>query len=258
MACRRPRGPGRVAPQRRPASWLAPPGADRAGSADPAAAPAGPVADLGRRHPGGAPPRPAGRGAAAGAAPAGNGPAIGASECSTSTSTCSGKMRNATWMHPVGPGRVEQRPEHRLADLPGALLGQRRLGQAAADEVPDIRDGRRPGGENLGKHNDRDDLDRVPPGPLRGSATGLSLRQIPVQPDWAQARVRATTSNRNPHRVSKSLAAPAYPVISAWTHAVSCIQRADSCVLQTVRCVLKPLRRRSSMASSAHHQGQGA
>src|SRR6201994_4655394 len=36
------------------------------------------------------------------------------------------------------PGRVEQGAEHRLSDLPVALFGQRRLGQAAADEIPDV------------------------------------------------------------------------------------------------------------------------
>ena len=47
------------------------------------------------------------------------------------------------------PRGVQQRPEHGLADLPSALFGQRRLGQAVPDEVPDIRDRRWPGREDL-------------------------------------------------------------------------------------------------------------
>jgi hypothetical protein len=39
-----------------------------------------------------------------------------------------------------GPGRVEQRAEHGLADLAVARGGQRRLGQAAPDEIAYVGD----------------------------------------------------------------------------------------------------------------------
>ena len=76
------------------------------------------------------------------------------------------------------PGRVEQGAEDGLADLPGALLGQRRLGQAAADEVADVGNPGGAGGEDLGQHHDRDDLDRASSSrPWLRSGTAVSLAQ---------------------------------------------------------------------------------
>jgi hypothetical protein len=62
---------------------------------------------------------------------------------------------------PGGPCGIQQRPEHRLADLPDPLVGERRLSEAAPDEVPDLRDRRRARREDLRQHHDRDYLNVV-------------------------------------------------------------------------------------------------
>ena len=78
------------------------------------------------------------------------------------------------------PGRVEQGAEDGLADLPVALLRQRRLGQAATDEVADLGDPGRAGRERLGQHHHRDDLDRPVPGPWFRSGTAVSPSHSPA------------------------------------------------------------------------------
>ena len=79
------------------------------------------------------------------------------------------------------PGRVEQGAEDGLADLPVALLGERRLGQAAADEVADLGNPGWAGGERLGQDHHRDDLDLARP---RARGSGLAP---PVSPSHSPA-----------------------------------------------------------------------
>ena len=75
----------------------------------------------------------------------------------------------------------EQGAEHRLADLAVALLGERRLGQAAADEVADLGNPGGAGGERLGQHHHRDDLDRPIPLAVVPVWHRLSLPRKPGQ-----------------------------------------------------------------------------
>ena len=67
------------------------------------------------------------------------------------------------------------------ADLAVVLLRQRRLGQAAADEVPDVRDGRRPRGERLRQHHDGHHLDAV------ADHVGRLVHRHPPVPDHAES-----------------------------------------------------------------------
>src|SRR5215831_12199363 len=80
-------------------------------------------------------------------------------------------------------GRVEQRAEYGLADLAVTLAGERRLGQAAPDEIAYVRDRRRPRGEDLREHDDGHYLDRV----VAGSLGGLSQRSLPQPPAASSA-----------------------------------------------------------------------
>ncbi len=73
------------------------------------------------------------------------------------------------------PRGVEQRAEHRLADLPGAFLVERGLGEAVPDEIADIGNGRWAGREDLREDDDRNDLNRV----RAGTVEGLSHRSLP-------------------------------------------------------------------------------
>jgi hypothetical protein len=68
----------------------------------------------------------------------------------------------------VGAGRVQQRGQDGGVDLLAALGGQWGVAQVAEDEVADVGNGRRPGRERLGDHEDRVDdhgllgLDQAP------------------------------------------------------------------------------------------------
>ena len=84
---------------------------------------------------------------------------------------------------PGRPGGVEQGAEHGLTDPAGALLVQRRLGEAAADEVTDLRDPGRPGRKGLGQHHHGDDLDRPVPVSV-GQFRHCLLRAVPGRQTW--------------------------------------------------------------------------
>ena len=95
------------------------------------------------------------------------------------------------------PGRVQQGAEHGLADLPVALLGQRRFRQAAPDEVADLRDPGWPGREGLRQNHHGDDLDRpirMPVAQLRHSY--ISLTNCRPQLSQPEHSVRVNTTQR--------------------------------------------------------------
>ncbi len=94
-----------------------------------------------------------------------------------------------------GPGRpsgVEQRAEDGIPDRTVALLRQRRLGQAAADEIADVGYRRGARGKYLEENDDRHDLDRVPTGTVNGLSHRISPQsrtQRAMAHVWAEARL---------------------------------------------------------------------
>jgi EAL domain-containing protein (putative c-di-GMP-specific phosphodiesterase class I) len=90
----------------------------------------------------------------------------------------------------VGAGRVQQGGEHGVVDLLAALGGQGGVAQVAQDELADVGDGRRPGRELLGDHEDRVDDDRLAP-LHHGGAVGR-----PILPGVTHALVQGLLPRR--------------------------------------------------------------
>src|SRR5215831_9725952 len=116
---------------------------------------------------------------------AGLGPPAGAScgtwlsECSTSTSTCSGKMRNATWMDPVGPAasssaRNTVSPTSRF---PSSVSGDSARHRRTKSRMSGIDDGR--AGKTCISTTTGMTWIGSSPGPIMGSVTDVSLRPRP-------------------------------------------------------------------------------
>ena len=137
---RSPRRPSGRPSSPRPRAGGRPPG----GSGPPGA---GWTTSSRRRSPGGCA-GPAGRaatpargGTAAGAA---TGCGIGSVECRTSTSTCSGKMRNETWIAPVGPAASSRarKTVSPTSRLPSSVSGDSARQRRTKSRISGIQDGR--------------------------------------------------------------------------------------------------------------------
>ena len=132
------------------------------------------------------------------------------SECRTSTSTCSGKMRNATWIEPSGPAASSsaRKTVSPTSRVPSSVSGDSARHRRTKSLMSGMEDGR--AGEHLGEHDDRHDLNRGP----RGSVDGLRHRSVSLcaPPSCGApgllANVRAARAAGNPEADFGRLRAP--------------------------------------------------